>query len=114
MKVFKNRDSWETIECELLPLASFYAYDRANLKKYDLSIVYDKNQEQYYAIDNKTGLILTAHLSRFQTIIWLDSIGYDLIELKRKYDKVRYQEDIKHYDNLKLREACYEHNRSNV
>lgn len=110
MLIFKNRDSWQTIECELLPLDSFYKYDALNLKKYDLSIVYDEKEEQYYVVDNKTLLILTTHLSRFQCIIWLEHVGYELIELKRKYDNVRYKEDIRHRDELILRMSCYEFN----
>lgn len=94
--------------CELITFDKFYWYDAKNLEKNDLSIVWDDEEAQYYVVDNKTHLILTTHLSRLQCIEWLDHTGYELITLKRKYDKKRYQEDVEMWEKIN------EHYRSNV
>lgn len=87
-------------ECELITLDNFYCYDAKNLEKYELSIVYDNEEEQYYIVDNKTHLILSTHLSLDRCICYLDRTGYGLIELKRKYDPIRYQEDVERWEIL--------------
>ena len=81
-------------KCELIKRDRFYSFDLKYLDAYDLSIVYDNDQEQYYVIDNKTHLILSTHLSINYCLNWLDRAGYELIELKRKYDSKRYVRDI--------------------
>lgn len=100
MKVIKNSNHFNVIDCELITFDKFYWLDAKNLEKYDLSIVYDEDEDQYYVVDNKTHLILTAHLSVNKCDDWLYRTGFDLIELKRKYDKKRYQEDVEMWENI--------------
>ena len=101
---FENDDiKLSTIEvtyCELITFDKFDWYDAKNLEKHDLSIVWDCDEAQYYIVDNKTHLILSTHLSSRQCFEWLDRTGYELITLKRKYDKKRYQEDVEMWENI--------------
>ena len=93
----------EVTDCKLITFDKFEWYDAKNLEKYDLSIVWDCDEEQYYIVDNKTHLILSTHCSRLQCIDYLDRTGYELITLKRKYDSKRYQEDVEMWKNIEER-----------
>ena len=106
MIVFKNRESNQVTDCELCDgwnHKEINSYDEDLFDDYKVAIVYDRFEEQFYVIDLLTRLILTTHFTINHCIDWLYRDGFDLIELKRKYDKVRYQEDIKHYENYKIR-----------
>lgn len=100
MKVIKSNNQFNVIDCELIKISTIYRYEEKELINYDLSIVWDCDEEQCYIVDNKTHLILSTHLSSLQCFEWLDRVGYELITLKRKYDKVRYEEEIKTWKEL--------------
>nr|DAH14345.1 MAG TPA: hypothetical protein [Caudoviricetes sp.] len=109
---FENDDikvsSIEVTDCELIKFGPIHWYEAKQLINHDLSIVWDEEENQCYVVDNKTRLILSTHLSFFQCFEWLDRTGYELITLKRKYDKKRYQEDVEMWEKIN------EHYRSNV
>lgn len=90
----------ELTDCELIKISTIYWYEEKELINHDLSIVWDEEEKQCYVVDNKTHLILTTHLSSRQCFEWLDRTGYELITLKRKYDKKRYQEDVEMWENI--------------
>lgn len=109
---FENGDmkvtTIEVTDCQLIKIAPIYWYEAKELIIHDLSIVWDEEEKQCYVVDNKTRLILSTHLTEFQCFEWLDRAGYELITLKRKYDKKRYQEDVEMWEKIN------EHYRSNV
>lgn len=97
MKVIKNKQSFEIIECKKCDSWNYKEIDSLDedlFDDYKVTIVYDEDEEQYYVVDRLTHLILTVHLSVSKCVDWLYRTGFDLIELKRKYDKVRYEEEI--------------------
>lgn len=67
---------------------------------YRVAIVYDEDEDQYYVVDVLTHLILSSHLSVSRCIDWLYRSGFELIELKRKYDAERYKNDINLWRSL--------------
>ena len=101
---FENDDikvsSIEVTDCQLIKIGRIEMYVAEELKNHDLSIVWDEEEDQCYVVDNKTHLILSTHLSVFQCVEWLDHTGYELITLKRKYDKKRYQEDVEIWEGI--------------
>ena len=103
MKVIKNRQSFEIIECKKCDGCNYKeitSLDEDLFSDYKVAIVYDEDEEQYYVIDRLTHLILTVHLSVNKCIEWLYRTGFDLIELKRKYDSKRYNNDIELWRSL--------------
>lgn len=103
MKILKNLNSFEYVDC--LEENSFLtqALDKMDDKlmhKYNVSIVYDAKEEQFYCVDNKTHLILNTHLTVSHCINWFYRIGFEIIELKREYDIIQYTREINHYKNF--------------
>lgn len=103
MKVIKNSNQFNVIDCEIIDSTNskyMTPYDDTAMVHYKVAIVYDEDDEQYYVVDRLTHLILSTHLSVNECSDWLYRTGFDLIELKRKYDKVRYKEEIKTCNEL--------------
>ena len=108
MKVIKSRATFELIECKKCDgwnYKEINSIDEDLFSDYKVAIVYDEDEEQYYVVDRLTHLILSTHLSVNNCIDWLYRTGFDLIELKRKYDKVRYKEEIKTWNELERSES---------
>ena len=74
--------------------------DIEKMRDYKVAIVYDEDEDQYYVVDVLTHLILSSHLSVSRCIDWLYRSGFELIELKRKYDAGRYKNDINLWRSL--------------
>lgn len=103
MKILKNLNSFEYVNC--LVEDSFFnkSLDKCDdkmMRKYNVSIVYDGEEEQFYCVDNKTHLILNTHLTVSDCINWFYRIGFEIIELKRTYDKKVYNKELQHYKDF--------------
>lgn len=105
MKVIKNKGQFiEILYCKKIDgwnCREINSLDEDLINDYKVAIVYDEDEEQYYIVDRLTHLILSTHLSVNKCIEWLYRIGFDLIDLKRKYDSKRYNDDIEFWRTLK-------------
>lgn len=114
MKVIKTSNPYTLIDCEKCDgwnYKEINSIDEDLFDDYKVSIVYDEDEGQYYVVDRLTHLILSCHLSVTRCIDWLYRTGFELIELKRKYDSKRYNEDIVLWRSLQalLKKGVEEH-----
>ena len=103
MKVIKNSNQFNVIDCKIIDSTNskyMTPYDDRIMEYNKVAIVYDENEEQYYAIDSITHCIIYVHIKLLHCIEWMYKNGFELLELKRKYDKVRYEEEIKTWNEL--------------
>lgn len=104
MKVLKNKGQAIEIlyckKCDGCNYKEINSIDEDLFDDYKVAIVYDEDDEQYYVVDRLTHLILSTHLSVSKCVDWLYRTGFDLIELKRKYDSKRYNDDIEFWRQL--------------
>lgn len=103
MKILKNLNSFEHVDClveDSFLNKSIDQMDDKLMHKYNVSIVYDAKEEQFYCVDNKTHLILNTHLTILGCINWFYRIGFEFIELKREYDIIQYTRERNHYKDF--------------
>ena len=108
MKVIKNSNQYHIINCKVINSTNsknMTEYDDRVMELNKTIIVYDEQEEQYYAIDANTHCIIYKHSQLWRCVDWMYFHGFDLLELKRKYDKVRYKEECKTWKELERNEA---------
>lgn len=107
MIVIKNSNQFNVIDCKIIDSTNskyMTTYDDRIMEYNRVTIVYDKNEEQYYAIDSITHCIIHKHIQLWRCVEWMYQHGFELLELKRKYDKVRYKEEIETWKELERSE----------
>ena len=103
MKVIKNSNQFNVIDCKIIDSTNskyMTTYDDRIMEYNKVTIVYDENEDQYYAIDSITHCIIYVHIQLWRCVEWMYQHGFELLESKRKYDKVRYKEQIKTWKEL--------------
>lgn len=101
MKILKSLNSFEYVDCYVVICSSSISFYTEKLfEEYQVCIVHDAQEDQFYCVDNKTHLILNTSISVASCVAWFYHIGFELIDLKRKYDKIQYNREIEHYKDF--------------